>query len=268
MMDLLKRDLAPITDVAWEEIDRQATRVLRSLLTARKFADILGPYGPQFGAVPAGRLDIVKGSGKAIPDYGVHKVHPLLEVRIPFDLDIWELDNAARGADDIDLSNLEEAATKIAAFEEGILYAGSREADIPGIAEASSQPSVAYDQNPASFLKAVAEGVTQLRASAVEGPYALVVDKPMWSYLSSSVQGRPLRHHLEYILQGPVLLSTFTESCYLVSMRGGDLELVIGQDIAIGYSSHDKDRVRLYFTESFTYRILDSSTTLFFQGKA
>lgn len=267
-MNLLKRELAPITDTAWEEINRQAKRVLRTLLTVRKFADILGPYGPQYGAVPAGRLELVEGAGKDAPRYGIHKVHPLIEVRVPFDLNIWELDNAERGADDIDLSNMEAAAAKIAGFEERILYEGSKEAEIPALPAASSQRPVDYDQNPASFLKAVAEGVTQLRSSAVEGPYALVVDKPMWAYLSSSVQGRPLRHHLEYIMGGPVLLSTFTENCYLVSMRGGDLELVIGQDIAIGYKGHDSERVELYFTESFTYRLLDTSAALFFEGKS
>ncbi len=263
-MNLLKRELAPITDSAWTEIDEQANRVLRSLLTVRKFADLRGPMGPDFGGVARGRLETVSGKKQGLPDYGVHKVQPLLEVRVPFELDIWELDNAARGAGDVDLSNMEEAARKIAAFEELVFYNGAPEAGLSPLSELVTQEPVQYNENPETFLKAVAQGVTQLRSSAVEGPYALIVDEPMWTYLSSSVQGRPLRHHLEYIMQGPVLLSTFTEAPYLVSMRGGDLELVLGQDIAIGYHAHDTKKVQLFFTESFTYRFLDPAILLFF----
>ncbi|MFP4300583.1 MAG: family 1 encapsulin nanocompartment shell protein [Spirochaetaceae bacterium] len=263
-MNLLKRELAPITDIAWKEIDEQASRVLRSLLTVRKFADLLGPYGPDFGGVARGRLETVDGKKRGLPDFGIHKVQPLMEVRVPFELDLWELDNASRGARDIDLTNMEEAARKVAAFEELILYNGAPEAGLTPLSEMVTQEAVQYDENPETFLKAVAQGVTQLRSSAVEGPYALIVDEPMWTYLSSSVQGRPLRHHLEYIMQGPVLLSTFTETPYLVSMRGGDLELVLGQDIAIGYHAHDTKKVQLFFTESCTYRILDPGVLLFF----
>ncbi|MEX0982798.1 MAG: family 1 encapsulin nanocompartment shell protein [Bacteroidales bacterium] len=42
----------------------------------------------------------------------------------------------------------------------------------------------------------------------------------------------------------------------LVSERGGDFELSIGQDISIGYDGHDSDKVKLYFTESFMFRII------------
>jgi uncharacterized linocin/CFP29 family protein len=266
-MNLLKRELAPITQEAWAQIEEQAARVLKSLLTVRKFADLRGPYGPDFGGVSLGRLEKVEAGKRGMPDFGIRKVQPLMELRVPFRLDIWELDNAARGAGDIDLSHLEEAARKLAAFEETVLYAGAPEAGIAPLTESSTQEKVEYDDNPETFLKAVAQGVTQLRSSAVEGPYALVVDSPIWTYLSSSVQGRPLRHHLEYILQGPVLMSTFTEKPYLVSMRGGDLELILGQDIAIGYQNREGQSVELFFTESFTYRLLDPSVVLFFAPK-
>ena len=39
----------------------------------------------------------------------------------------------------------------------------------------------------------------------------------------------------------------------LLSTRGGDYELRLGQDVSIGYLSHDADSVQLYFTESFTF---------------
>jgi uncharacterized linocin/CFP29 family protein len=40
------------------------------------------------------------------------------------------------------------------------------------------------------------------------------------------------------------------------SQRGGDAELTLGRDMSIGYHSHDERTVRLYFTESFTFRVV------------
>lgn len=50
--------------------------------------------------------------------------NPLVETRIPFELDVVELNNVVRGAKDVDLGRLEAAAKKIALFEEKIVYHG------------------------------------------------------------------------------------------------------------------------------------------------
>ena len=42
---------------------------------------------------------------------------------------------------------------------------------------------------------------------------------------------------------------------YVISKRGGDFELTIGQDVSIGYDSHTADVVNLYFIESFTFLV-------------
>ena len=41
----------------------------------------------------------------------------------------------------------------------------------------------------------------------------------------------------------------------MVSLRGGDFLFECGQDIAIGYDSHDAENVALYFVESFSFRV-------------
>ncbi len=74
--------------------------------------------GTDFPGVPEGRLEFPKKQPKDGVSYGVHKVHHLVETRIPFDLDVKELDNVVRGAKDVDLANLDDAARKIALFEE------------------------------------------------------------------------------------------------------------------------------------------------------
>jgi uncharacterized linocin/CFP29 family protein len=42
----------------------------------------------------------------------------------------------------------------------------------------------------------------------------------------------------------------------VLSLRGGDAELVVGQDWSIGYLDHDARDVRLYLQETFTFRVL------------
>ncbi|MDP1125322.1 family 1 encapsulin nanocompartment shell protein, partial [Klebsiella pneumoniae] len=69
--------------------------------------------------------------------YGIHQVLPMIETRIPFELNIWELDNAVRGAEDIDLGALEEAARKIAQFEENVIYEGFKPGNVVGLKQGS-----------------------------------------------------------------------------------------------------------------------------------
>jgi uncharacterized linocin/CFP29 family protein len=41
----------------------------------------------------------------------------------------------------------------------------------------------------------------------------------------------------------------------VLSLRGGDFVLEVGQDLAIGYSAHDAQSVSLYLEESFSFRV-------------
>ena len=59
------------------------------------------------------------------------------------------------------------------------------------------------------------------------------------------------------MLGGGLIASTHLKSPVLVSARGGDFEMSLGQDIAIGYSAHSTRTVSLYFTESFTFRVFE-----------
>jgi uncharacterized linocin/CFP29 family protein len=196
--------------------------------------------------------------------YGVAQVQPLVEVRVPFELSLWELDNITRGAEDIDLEPLEKAAWEAARFEEETVYKGLSDGNVQALKTASVHTEVPFGKDMSDMIPAVASAVTQLRKSMIEGPYALVVTEPVWNHLLSAVNGRPLKHHVEYILSGPVIFSPFIEQPMLVSMRGGDLELVIGQDLSIGYESHTTDTVKLFFTESFTFRVIDPKVMIFF----
>lgn len=271
-MDILKRELAPVPAEAWTEIDAQAARSLKALLSARKVVDVTGPMGPNFPGVPEGRLGYPEKQPPGGLKYGIHKVHHLVEARIPFELDIAEMDNVVRGAKDVDLSNLEAAAKSIALFEEGVVYHGLPEANIKGLKICSGEECLTIGAKPEQLLEAVAEGITAFTERMVEGPYAFVVGPKLWSRMSAHFQGYPVKMQAENLLGGPVVLSpyltgTFADEAYLVSTRGGDLELILGQDLAIGYESHNQEKVKLYFIESFTFRILEPAVVIHYTAQ-
>jgi uncharacterized linocin/CFP29 family protein len=268
-MDILKRSIAPISDEAWNEIDDQARRTLHALLSARKIVDVDGPKGWDYAGVPLGRLEVPAASGQKQREkieYGIHRVQPLVETRSYFDLDIWELDNVARGARDIDFSALEESARAAAQFEETAIYHGFTPSGIKGLKEITPYDPIKIGGEKEDLLESVSRGITQLLASSVEGPYGLVVSPALWRQLSGYVRGYPLRKHLEDLLSGPVVIGPFVDEAYLLSMRGGDTNLIIGQDLSIGYLSHDSMTVHLYFTESFTFQVLDPSVVVCLQA--
>ena len=66
--------------------------------------------------------------------------------------------------------------------------------------------------------------------------------------------GYPVLEHLRLILEGPVVWAPAVEGAVVVSQRGGDFELVVGQDLSIGYLDHDRETVSLYLEESVTFR--------------
>ena len=270
-MDILKRELAPIPAEAWAEIDEQATRSLKAILSARKVVDVTGPMGTDFPGVPEGRLEFPKKQPKEGVSYGIHKVHHLVETRVTFELNIKELDNVVRGAKDVDLFSLEEAARQIALFEEKVVYHGLPNANIKGLELCSGGECLAVGSKPEQLLEAVAEGITVFTGRSVEGPYSFVVGPKLWSRMSAHLQGYPVKMQAENILGGSVLLSPylagkFEDEAFMLSQRGGDLELILGQDLAVGYESHTSSEVSLYFTESFTFRILEPNAVIHYRA--
>jgi uncharacterized linocin/CFP29 family protein len=263
-MDILKKNLAPLTDNAWEAINKEAKQLFNSLLTARRFVDINGPKGIDFAAVPVGKLDMPENITAKDVAYGIHKVMPLIELRIPFTLNIWELDNLERGAKDIDLDSLGNAARKLSKFEEETVYKGFEKASIKGLLNESAHDSMKYPKDLEDLPKVISEAMTKLSNSSVEGPYSLVVNNDKWQKISGIHRGYPLKLQIESLLGGSIIRNAFIDTPLLISERGGDFEMTIGQDIAIGYEHHDSKTVQLFFTESFTFRVLEDRALVVF----
>lgn len=263
-MDILKREIAPITDRAWQEIDRQATRALRSVLVARKIVDLDGPHGWEHAALALGRIKNVTRDEASNLEYGLRAVLPLVESRVFFEMDLWDLDNLERGALDIDAAPLDQAAQRAALFEERAVFQGLPDAGITGVLQSEGHGAVPIALTPGEVVGGVARGIEILLGSAIEGPYALVLAPSAWQTLAEPVAGFPAVDHVKSLIKGPLLISPLIEVGLLVSLRGGDFRLVVGQDFSIGYHSHTHENVRLFLTESFTFRVLEAAAAIRF----
>lgn len=269
-MDLLKRKKAPLTDEAWEQVDLEARRVLKLHLAGRKVVDFSGPHGWKLGAVNTGRL---KPIGKEGPDgvsYALRQVQPLVELRAPFTMKIAELDDASRGADDLDLDPVIGVAERVAHAEDKAIFHGYKNGQITGIVEATPHKPIPVN-GILEWPRAVVAALEVLRAAGMNGPYALALGLQAYDELDAdSEDGYPLRRRFEESLRDVSLIwaPAIQGGAVLLSVRGGDYELTVGQDLSIGYAVHDRTDVELFLTESFTFRVLEEKAAIFLSRPA
>jgi uncharacterized linocin/CFP29 family protein len=182
---------------------------------------------------------------------------PLVELRAPFSLSISELRDADRGAPDTDLAELDAAAHRMAVAENTVVFRGFGEASIVGIAEASPHEAIPLGELADDYPRPVAGAVRRLLLSGISGPYALALGGEEYQRATETAEhgGYPLLEHLRKILGGPIVWTPGVGGAVVLSMRGGDFLFESGQDISIGYESHDAEGVQLYLEESFSFRV-------------
>jgi uncharacterized linocin/CFP29 family protein len=247
---------------AWEELDKQARLVFLTALSARKFVDFVGPKGWDYAAHPLGRLYVDPQQPDALR-YGINTLLPLVEVRQSFRLDIWELDDIVRGCRNPDLTPLEEAARAMAEFEEKIIYNGFESADIAGLSGAGADNAVTLEFDLESvdfelfFLRSLAAARDKFRDAFVQGPYTLVACPSLWNAIYTAGDTLPFSDRVKNLTGGDIVRSNLEGASYLLSRRGGDFELVVGQDLSLGYDGREGSKVKFFFAESFTFNVVN-----------
>jgi uncharacterized linocin/CFP29 family protein len=226
------------------------------VLAARKLVDFSGPHGWEYSATNLGRTSPVASA----PSDGVfglqRRVLPLVELRADFELSRAELRDADRGADDTDLEELDKAAHQIAVAENVAVFHGWHGALI-GIEESSPHEQAQLGEVADRYPGRVAGAVERLLCSGVTGPYGLALGREQYRLVVETAEhgGYPLLEHLRKILEGPIVWAPGVNGAVVLSLRGGDFVFESGQDLSIGYESHDEDVVRLYLEESFSFHV-------------
>ncbi len=257
-MDHLYRDLAPISEAAWSQIEDEAKGRLVTHLAARKLVDLDGPHGWAYSSTDLGRVDEVASPGEGVRALQ-RRVLPVVEFRAEFAISREELDDADRGAGDIELPELDEAVRQIALAENATVFHGYAAAGILGITEESSHHPISIGADMEQYPKVVAQATDKLRQAGIAGPYGLAIDPAIYTVIVETAEhgGYLLLDHLRQILGGPVVWAPGVEGGVVVSQRGGDFVFHLGQDLSIGYVDHDADVVRLYVEESFSFSVLE-----------
>jgi uncharacterized linocin/CFP29 family protein len=253
-MDHLLRSAAPISEAGWKLLDDEARERLAPALAARKLVDFSGPHGWQHSATNLGRTSpLADAPGEGVSGLQ-RRVLALVESRADFALSRAELRDADRGADDADLAPLADAARRIAAAENAAVFHGWG-AVIRGIGELTPHRHIALAE-PTAYPAALAGAVETLLGSGIAGPYGLALGQEQYRTALESVEGGyPIANHLREIIGGPIVWAPGVKGGVLVSLRGGDFLFEAGQDLSIGYSSHDDTLVRLYLEESFSFHV-------------
>jgi uncharacterized linocin/CFP29 family protein len=253
----LLREQAPITEAGWRLLDEEARERLAPALAARKLVDFSGPHGWQHSATNLGRVEDVS----EVPTEGVaasqRRVLGLVELRAHFSISRAQLDDAERGAPDVDLETLDRAARRIASAENAAVFGGWSAAGIRGIAELSPHEQIKLGEDCDVYPRHVAKSVDALRGAGIDGPYAMALSPEAHTRVleTSEHGGYPLFGHLREILGGPIVWAPAVDGGVVLSTRGGDFLFESGEDLSIGYESHDADAVQLYLEESFSFRV-------------
>jgi uncharacterized linocin/CFP29 family protein len=257
MSNHLLRAHAPISDSNWKLLDDEARERLTAALAGRKLVDFSGPRGWEFSATNLGRVQAIATA----PAEGVtalqRRVLPLVELRAEFEVSRAELRDDDRGALDADLSSLDAAAHRLAVAENRTIFHGWPEAAISGIAEVSPHDGFALGDVPDQYPQPVAGAVQRLLSNGVAGPYAMALGGEQYQRVVETAErgGYPLFDHLGKILDGPIVWAPGVDGAVVLSLRGDDFRFESGQDISIGYLEHDREVVRFYLEESFSFAV-------------
>jgi uncharacterized linocin/CFP29 family protein len=103
----------------------------------------------------------------------------------------------------------------------------------------------------------IAQGLSRLRLVGVNGPYSVLLGADAYTALAeTSDHGYPVLEHVKRLVDDKIIWAPAIAGAFVLTTRGGDFDLHIGQDVSIGYSAHTDAAVRLYLQETFTFLLL------------
>jgi uncharacterized linocin/CFP29 family protein len=261
-MNNLHRELAPVSEVAWASIEAEARRTFQSHIAARRVVDVRGPQGPTLASVATGHLTSIEEPAAGVTAR-LRTAQQIVELRVPFTLSRQDIDDVERGAQDPDWQPVKDAAKKIAFAEDRAVFEGYPAAGITGLRHSTSNPALTLPTEVREYPDVIAQAVSALRLAGVDGPFSLLLSAAAFTAVSETADhGYPIRDHLARVVDGDIIWAPAIDGAFLLSGRGGDYELHLGQDLSIGYLNHDASTVELYFQESLTFLVYTAEASV------
>jgi len=261
-MNNLHRELAPISDSAWTQIEQEVSRTIKRYIAGRRVVDVHGPEGSAFSAVGTGHLLPIAASSNGIAARQ-REAKALVELRVPFELDRQMIDDVERGANDSDWQPAKDASRTLAFAEDRAIFEGYDAAGIVGVRQGTSNPRKSLPADVRKYPETFAQALSQLRLVGVNGPYSILLSADAYTELvETSDYGYPVLEHVKRLVEGKIIWAPAIDGAFVLTTRGGDLDLHIGQDASIGYLNHTDTHVRLYLQETFTFFYLTSESAV------
>src|ERR1700690_4338921 len=261
-MNNLHRELAPVSDAAWAQIEEETTRTLKRYLAGRRIVDVPSPGGIALPGVGTGHLKPISAPAEGIIARQ-REVKPLVELRVPFELSRTAIDDVERGSNDSDWQPLKDAAERIALAQDRAIFDGYDAAGIQGIRQGTSNPTIPLPAVVADYPAAIARALSQLRLAGVNGPYSVLLGADAYAALGAADDhGYPVLQHIKLLVNEDIIWAPAITGAVVLTTRGGYFDLHIGQDISIGYLGHSDTAVRLYLQETFTFLMLTSEAVV------
>jgi uncharacterized linocin/CFP29 family protein len=187
----------------------------------------------------------------------------LVELRVPFELDRQAIDDVERGANDSDWQPAKDAAQKIAYSEDRAIFEGYAAAGIGGIRQGTSNPIMTLPADVRHYPDAIAQALNQLRLVGVNGPYSVILGADAYMALAETKDhGYPVLEHVRRLVKDEIIWAPAIAGAFVLTTRGGDFDLHIGQDVSIGYLNHTDTAVRLYLQETVTFLLLTTEAAV------
>jgi uncharacterized linocin/CFP29 family protein len=264
-MNNLHRELAPVSDAAWASIEDEARRTFEQNVAGRRVVDVTGPDGPTRASVGTGHIAEIEppGGDAAGITAWLRGAQQLVQLRVPFTLSRLDVDNVERGAQDSDWQPVKDAVRQIAFAEDRAIFEGYPAAGITGVRASTSNSILTLPAEAREYPTVISQAVSALRLAGVSGPYSLLLSAAAYTMVSeTSDHGYPIRDHLARVVDGEIIWAPAIDGAFLLTGRGGDFELRLGQDLSIGYLSHDAEHVQLYFQESLTFLVYTTEASV------
>ena len=219
-MNNLHRELAPISDAAWAQIEEEISRTFKRHLAGRRVVDMHGPSGTILSAVGTGHLATIKSPGDGIVARQ-REVRALVELRVAFKLDRRAIDDVERGANDSDWQPAKSAARKLAYAEDGAIFEGYAAAGIVGVHQGTSNPEMPLPDSVREYPNVIARALTTLRLAGVNGPYAVLLDADVYTALAeSSDEGYPVMEHVKRLVDDKIIWAPGIHGAFVMTARG------------------------------------------------
>ena len=269
MPDYLQRDLAPLGPDEWAALDQTVVRTAQSVLVARRFINLVGPFGPGIEALPN---DFLGGGGRGVVDLLGNEEGESLRIErrrflaLPLLYkDFWvhwrDLEASRQLGVPLDVGKAAAAAAATAQAEDRLVFDGEPALDLPGLRTIEGRQTLPMSDwgSMGRAFGDVVEGVRVLTQAGFTGPYALAVSPRLYADLNRIFDDSgvlELEQVEKLARRGVYPTAVLPEpSALLVDSGGQNLDLAVGLDLSTAYLESSNMNHLFRVVESLVLRI-------------